>query len=321
MKQYLDLLRDIKENGILQENRTGTDSISVFGRQIRFNLEDGFPLLTTKKLHTKSIIYELLWFLGIHMKDERYKDLLLTNVKYLKDNGVSIWDEWADKDGNLGKVYGYQWTNWDVINYVEHGQSEKYFINQIDNIIDQLKNNPNSRRIIVSAWNPGQLNEMNLPPCHYGFQCDSVKMKDSERYIKWIEYKKINRIEDSGMSSEDAMKHYNFPTRKLSLMWNQRSCDTFLGIPYNIASYAFLTHMLAMVTNHIPYEVIGNLGNTHLYMNHMEYVNKQLEREIKQLPTLKINRKVTDIYDFKFEDFEIIDYDPYPNWKNVPIAV
>jgi len=246
---------------------------------------------------------------------------LLTNVKYLKDNGVSIWDEWADKDGNLGKVYGYQWTNWDVINYVEHGQSEKYFINQIDNIIDQLKNNPNSRRIIVSAWNPGQLNEMNLPPCHYGFQCDSVKMKDSERYIKWIEYKKINRIEDSGMSSEDAMKHYNFPTRKLSLMWNQRSCDTFLGIPYNIASYAFLTHMLAMVTNHIPYEVIGNLGNTHLYMNHMEYVNKQLEREIKQLPTLKINRKVTDIYDFKFEDFEIIDYDPYPNWKNVPIAV
>jgi thymidylate synthase len=326
MKQYLDLLRDIKENGVLQENRTGTDSISVFGRQIRFNLEDGFPLLTTKKLHTKSIIYELLWFLGIHMKDERYKDLPLTNIKYLKDNGVSIWDEWADKDGNLGKIYGYQWTNWDKYKYVKTFGSSDYDIknspiNQIDNIIDQLKNNPNSRRIIVSAWNPGQLDEMNLPPCHYGFQCDSVKMKDSERYMKWIEYQKIHRLEDTGMSAEAAMDHYNFPTRKLSLMWNQRSCDTFLGIPYNIASYAFLTHMLAMVTNHIPYEVIGNLGNTHLYMNHMEYVNKQLEREIKQLPTLKINRKVTDIYDFKFEDFEIIDYDPYPNWKNVPIAV
>ena len=332
MKQYLDLLKDIKQNGELQENRTGTDTIAVFGREVRFNMNDGFPVLTTKKVHTKSILYELFWFLGNHMKDERYKDLPRTNIKYLKDNGVTIWDEWADKDGNLGPVYGYQWTHWDTNKEISirdgsypNGEYKWRYeykgINQIENLINTLKNNPNSRRLIVSAWNVTDIDKMNLPPCHYNFECFSIEMNKTERYYKWLDYQKIHRLEDTGMSAEGAMQHYNFPTRKLSLKWNQRSVDTFLGLPFNITSYAFLLYMLSEVTNHIPNELIGSLGNTHLYVNHLSYVEEQLKRIPKQLPILKIKRKVTDINDFKFEDFELINYNPEPNWKNVPIAI
>ena len=332
MKQYLELLKDIKENGELQENRTGINTKVVFGREIRFNMNDGFPLLTTKKLHIKSVLYELFWILGNHMKDERYKDLPITNIKYLNDNGVKIWDEWADKDGNLGPVYGHQWIHWDTNKEISirdgiypNGEFKWRFeyqgINQINEVINTLKNNPNSRRLLVNAWNVGEIDKMNLPPCHYGFECFSIEMNKAERYKRWLEYRKDHKLEDMGMSAEGAMQHYNFPTRKLSLKWNQRSIDTFLGLPFNIASYAFLLHMLAMVTNHIPNELIGHLGNTHLYVNHLEYVDKQLQRTPKQLPILKINRNVTDINDFKFEDFEIINYNPESNWKNVPIAV
>lgn len=317
MKQYLDLLRDIKENGIQKTNRTGTDTISVFGRQIRFNIEDGvIPLLTTKKIHTKSVIHELLWFLGNHMKMYEYKNLPMTNTRYLTDNGVSIWNEWADENGDLGKIYGYQWTKWNKINVL--GQTE--YINQIDNLINDLINNPDSRRLMVTAWNPSQLYEMNLPPCHYGFQCYSVEMDENERFMKFIRFKEGKPFKLDG-NLMTAMDKEGFPRRKLSLMWNQRSVDTFLGLPFNIASYSILTYMLAMVTNHYPHEVIGNLGDTHLYVDHIKYVDEQLQRKPKNLPQIVINRKVSNIYDFKFEDFKIVNYDPFPNWKGVPIAV
>ena len=330
MRQYLDLLKDIKEHGETQENRTGTDTIAVFGREIRFDMSDGFPLLTTKKVHIKSILHELLWFLGNHMKDTRYKNLPMTNIKYLNDNGVTIWDEWADKEGNLGPVYGKQWTKWFAPECIEQnvnkdgtscGEWTEKNINQIEVLINTLKNNPNSRRLIVNAWNVGDLDKMKLPPCHYGFECFSIEMNKAERYNRCLEYQRVHRLEDTGMSAEGAMSHYNFPTRKLSLKWNQRSVDTFLGLPFNIASYAFLLHMLAEVTNHIPNELIGSLGNTHLYVNHLSYIDEQLKRIPKQLPKLRIKRKMTDINDFKFDDFEIVDYNPEPNWKNVPIAV
>lgn len=321
MKQYLNLLADIRDNGIIKTNRTGTDTLSVFGRQLRFDLNEGFPLLTTKKIFIKGVLYELFWFLGIHMKDEQYKNVgknPITNTKYLKDNGVSIWDEWADEEGDLGKVYGHQWTNWEY--YHKDKVLIKEYINQIDTLINDLKNNPDSRRLMVSAWNPGQLKEMNLPPCHYGFQCYSVDMGIIERQVKWNEYAKNNSLDITGMSNDQAMKHYNFPKRKLTLMWNQRSVDTFLGLPFNIASYAFLTHMLADVTNHVVDELVCNLGDTHLYVNHMEYVEKQLLRKPRNLSKLKMVKR-NSIYDYKFEDFDIKDYDPYKNWKNVPIAI
>ena len=332
MKQYLDLLRDIKENGELQENRTGTNTIAVFGREIRFNMSDGFPILTTKKIHIKSVLYELFWILGNHMKDDKYKNLPITNIKYLNDNGVTIWNEWADKDGNLGPVYGHQWIHWDTNKQISirdgsypNGEFKWRFeyqgINQISELINKLKNNPNSRRLLVSAWNVGELDKMNLPPCHYGFECFSIEMNKAERYTRWLAYRKNHKVEDTGMSAEGAMDYYNFPKRKLSLKWNQRSIDTFLGLPFHITSYAFLLHMLAMVTNHIPNELIGHLGNTHLYVNHMKYVDEQLQRIPKQLPVLKIKREVTDINDFKFEDFELVNYVSDLNWKNVPIAV
>lgn len=309
MKQYLDLLKDVKENGVEKEDRTGTGTKSVFGRQIRFDLNEGFPLLTTKKIHTKSIIYELLWFL----KGD-------TNVKFLKENGVTIWDEWADENGDLGKIYGYQWTKWDR-NITIKEVIIKEHVNQIDNIINDLKKNPDSRRIMVTAWNPAQLDQMNLPPCHYGFQCYSEIMSPMERYNRFNEYTRDNSLDVTGMSTDQAMEYYNFPKRKLSLMWNQRSIDIFLGLPFNISSYAFLTHMLSQVTNHCVGELIGNLGDTHIYNNHMVYVDEQITRIPKKLPRLMLNRKIKNIYDFKFEDFEIIGYDSYPNWKNVPIAI
>jgi thymidylate synthase len=264
MKQYLDLLSHVKKNGIKKEDRTGTGTLSVFGYQMRFNLADGFPLLTTKKIHLKSVIHELLWFLSGE-----------TNIKYLKDNSVSIWDEWADTNGDLGPVYGHQWRSWDTAS----GES----VDQIAQLIDQLKNNPDSRRLIVSAWNVGALAEMKLPPCHAFFQFYVAK-------------------------------------KKLSCQLYQRSADIFLGVPFNIASYALLTMMVAEVCNLEYGEFVHTLGDAHIYINHLDQVNEQLERAPKPLPQMKINRKIKNIFDFKYDDFELIGYDPYPLIK-APVAV
>ena len=261
MKQYLELLKRITTEGVRKEDRTGTGTISVFGHQMRFNLEDGFPLLTTKKLHLKSIIHELLWFL----KGD-------TNVKYLQENGVRIWNEWADENGDLGHVYGYQWRSWPDYNGGH--------IDQISEVIDQIKNNPNSRRIIVNAWYVADLGNMNLPPCHMFFQ-------------------------------------FYVADGKLSLQMYQRSADTFLGVPFNIASYALLLMMVAQVTGLKPGEFIHTTGDTHLYLNHLEQVELQLSREPRALPKMKINPDVKSIFDFKYEDFELVDYDPHPHIKGV----
>ena len=261
MKQYLDLLNRILTEGVRKEDRTGTGTISVFGHQMRFNLEDGFPLLTTKKLHLKSIIHELLWCL----KGD-------TNVKYLQENGVRIWNEWADENGDLGHIYGYQWRSWPDYNGGH--------IDQISEVIDQIKNNPDSRRIIVNAWNVADLGNMNLPPCHMFFQ-------------------------------------FYVANGKLSLQMYQRSADTFLGVPFNIASYALLLMMMAQVTGLKPGEFIHTTGDTHLYVNHLEQVQLQLTREPRALPKMKINPDVKSIFDFKYEDFELVDYDPHPHIKGV----
>lgn len=304
MLQYLELLKDIKDNGRIKTDRTGTGTISVFGRYFRHNLQQGFPLLTTKKLHMKSIIGELLWFIGCHMKDDRYKNLPKTNTRYLNDNGISIWNEWQDQDGNLGNVYGKNYTNWQTTDGRE--------INQISEIINQLKTNPDSRRMMVSAWNVGELDKMALPPCHYGYQVYSHEMTPSERFNAYS-----NQCNVNGLIIGDVP--VDFPYRKLSLKWSQRSVDTFLGLPFNIASYALLTHILAQETNHVVGELIGDLGDVHIYSNHINYVVEQLQRQPHQLPEIKINKK--SIYDYEITDFEILNYISYPNWKNVPIAV
>ena len=259
MKQYHDLLQHILENGVKKEDRTGTGTISVFGYQMRFDLNEGFPALTTKKLHLRSIIHELLWFL----KGE-------TNIQYLKDNNVSIWDEWADENGNLGPVYGSQWRSWPT--------ADGRHIDQIKQVIDQLKNNPDSRRIIVSAWNVGEIENMKLPPCHAFFQ-------------------------------------FYVAEGKLSCQLYQRSADTFLGVPFNIASYALLTMMMAQVCGLQPGDFVHTLGDAHLYSNHLEQASLQLTRDFRPLPTMKINPEVKDIFDFKFEDFELVGYDPHPHIK------
>ena len=259
MKQYLNLLDHILENGTQKGDRTGTGTISTFGHQMRFDLSEGFPCLTTKKLHLRSIIHELLWFL----KGD-------TNIQYLKDNGVRIWDEWADKNGDLGPVYGYQWRSWPSPN----GES----VDQIKKLVYSLKNNPNSRRHIVSAWNPSFVDDMALPPCHCLFQ-------------------------------------FYVADGKLSCQLYQRSADTFLGVPFNIASYALLTLMLAQVCDLEPGEFIHSFGDVHIYNNHIEQSKLQLTREPRKLPTMKINPDVKDLFEFKFEDFELVDYDPYPHIK------
>lgn len=259
MRQYLDLMERILDEGVKKEDRTGTGTISVFGHQMRFELSEGFPCLTTKKLHLKSIIHELLWFL----KGE-------TNIAYLKENGVKIWDEWADEDGNLGPVYGSQWRSWPT----PDGQH----IDQITNILDQLKNNPDSRRIIVSAWNVAEIENMALPPCHAFFQ-------------------------------------FYVADGKLSCQLYQRSADVFLGVPFNIASYALLTLMVAQVTGLQPGDFVHTLGDAHLYSNHIEQAKLQLTRDTRSLPKMKINPAVKDLFDFKFEDFELTDYDPHPHIK------
>lgn len=259
MKQYLDLLRYILKNGTRKDDRTGTGTTSCFGYQMRFDLSEGFPLLTTKKVHLKSIIHELLWFLNGD-----------TNVKYLQDNGVRIWNEWADADGNLGHIYGYQWRSWP--------DYEGGHIDQIKEVIETIKNNPDSRRIIVSAWNVGDIKNMNLPPCHAFFQ-------------------------------------FYVADGKLSLQLYQRSADTFLGVPFNIASYALLTMMVAQVCGLEPGDFIHTFGDVHIYNDHREQVELQLTRTPRRLPRMKINPKVKDIFAFKFEDFELEDYDPYPTIK------
>jgi len=264
MKQYHDLLKHILENGTKKTDRTGTGTISVFGYQMRFNLQEGFPLVTTKKVHTKSIIHELLWFI----KGE-------TNTAYLKENGVSIWDEWADENGDLGPVYGKQWRSWEAPN----GQ----VIDQLKDVLNQLKKSPDSRRIIVSAWNVGELSQMALMPCHAFFQ-------------------------------------FYVADNKLSCQLYQRSADVFLGVPFNIASYALFTMMVAQECGLEAHEFIWTGGDTHIYSNHLEQVEKQLSREPRKLPKMTLNPDVKSIFDFKFEDFTLSDYDPYPGIK-APVAI
>ena len=259
MIQYLDLLKHVMENGVQKHDRTGTGTKSVFGYQMRFNMEEGFPLLTTKKLHIRSILHELLWFL----KGE-------TNLKYLHENGVSIWDEWADEKGDLGPIYGYQWRSWPSFDGKQ--------VDQISNVIDSIKKNPDSRRMIVSAWNVAAIPEMKLPPCHILFQ-------------------------------------FYVADGRLSCQLYQRSADIFLGVPFNIASYAFLLKMIAQVTGLKAGDFVHTLGDAHIYLNHMEQVNTQLSRKPKLLPKLDINPDVKNIFDFKFDDFLIRDYDPYPRIK------
>ena len=262
MKQYLDLLERVLKEGTRKDDRTGTGIISIFGHQMRFNLEEGFPLLTTKKLHLRSIIHELLWFLQGD-----------TNVKYLQENGVRIWNEWADPEtGDLGHIYGYQWRSWP--------DYKGGHIDQIKEVVDTIKHNPNSRRIIVSAWNVADLNNMNLPPCHAFFQF---------------------YVADS----------------RLSLQLYQRSADCFLGVPFNIASYALLLQMMAQVTGLKAGDFVHTLGDTHIYTNHLEQVQLQLTREPRPLPTMCINPDVKDIFSFKYEDFQLEGYDPHPHIKGV----
>ena len=312
-KTYHNLLEDIMTNGHEKGDRTGTGTKSVYGRQIRFNMEDGFPMLTTKKLHLKSIIHELIWFL----KGD-------TNIKYLNDNGVTIWNEWADEKGDLGPVYGKQWVNWGGydINSGEEIPGLNKGINQIENAINRLQSHPDCRRILVTALNVSEMPAMKLPPCHYGFQLWTREMSEDERKQYWCKVTNKQYPWFTEKLDMNGLDKLGCPRRKISLMWNQRSVDTFLGLPFNIASYALLLHMFAQQVNMIPDELIGNLGDTHLYSNHYEYVKKQLERDTMKhkAPKLKLN-KADDIFSYKFEDFEIVEYECEPNWKNVPIAI
>ncbi|UUO06640.1 thymidylate synthase [Blastopirellula sp. J2-11] len=264
MRQYLDLMQRILDEGVRKEDRTGTGTLSVFGHQMRFRLADGFPAVTTKKLHLRSIIHELLWFLQGE-----------TNVAYLRENKVSIWDEWADEAGELGPVYGYQWRSWPT--------PDGGHIDQIANLVEQIKTNPDSRRLIVSAWNVADVPRMKLPPCHLLFQ-------------------------------------FYVAEGKLSCQLYQRSADVFLGVPFNIASYALLTMMVAQVTGLEPGDFVHTFGDAHLYLNHMDQTQLQLSREPRPLPTMRINPAVTDLLKFRFEDFELVDYDPHPH-ISAPVAV
>lgn len=264
MQQYLDLMRHVRDNGTKKEDRTGTGTVSVFGHQMRFDLSEGFPLVTTKRIHLRSIIHELLWFLQGD-----------TNIRYLKENGVSIWDEWADENGELGPVYGSQWRSWPT----PDGQH----IDQIAQVIDQIKNTPDSRRIIVSAWNVAEVNNMALPPCHAFFQ-------------------------------------FYVADGKLSCQLYQRSADIFLGVPFNIASYALLTQMMAQVCDLKAGDFVHTLGDAHLYLNHLEQTDLQLSREPHALPQMKLNPEIKSLFDFTYDDFELVNYDYHPHIK-APVAV
>ena len=264
MKQYLDLMGHVRHNGVRKEDRTGTGTLSVFGHQMRFNLEHGFPLVTTKKVHLRSIIHELLWFLQGD-----------GNIRYLKEHGVSIWDEWADENGDLGPIYGVQWRSWPT--------ADGRTIDQIQTVVDQIRNTPDSRRIIVNAWNVGEIDNMALPPCHTMFQ-------------------------------------FYVAEGRLSCQLYQRSADIFLGVPFNIASYALLTLMLAQVCDLEPGDFVHTLGDAHLYMNHLEQADRQLGREPYPLPRMKLNPEVRSVFDFRHEDFELIGYEHHPHIK-APVAV
>ena len=264
MKQYLDLLRHIRANGVMKEDRTGTGTQSVFGYQMRFDLSEGFPLLTTKKVHLKSIIYELLWFIAGD-----------TNVKYLQDHGVTIWDEWADENGDLGPVYGHQWRSWPA--------PDGRVIDQLSMVIDTIRRNPDSRRMLVTAWNPAEVDKMALPPCHCLFQ-------------------------------------FYVADGKLSCQLYQRSADVFLGVPFNIASYALLTMMIAQVCGLEPGEFVHTTGDTHIYRNHFDQVATQLSRDPRPLPRMRLNPEVKSLFDFRYEDFALEGYDPWPAIK-APVAV
>ncbi len=283
MKQYLDLLQHVLDHGTVREDRTGTGTVGVFGYQMRFPLADGFPVMTTKKLHLRSIIHELLWFLRGD-----------TNIKYLKDNGVSIWDEWADKDGNLGPVYGSQWRSW------PDGRGGT--IDQIAGVVEEIKRNPYSRRLMVTAWNPAEIQDMALPPCHCLFQF----------YVDKLDV-------DTSISSGDNVSTYqriNQPARgRLSCQLYQRSADIFLGVPFNIASYALLTMMVAQVCGLEPGDFVHTFGDAHIYSNHLDQVRLQLTREPRPLPTMRLNPDVHDIFSFRYEDFTLEGYDPHPHIK------
>jgi thymidylate synthase len=259
MKQYLDLMRHVRDNGIRKADRTGTGTVSVFGHQMRFDLGKGFPLVTTKKIHLRSIIHELLWFLSGD-----------TNIRYLQDNNVSIWDEWADDNGDLGPVYGYQWRSWPA--------ADGSHVDQISQVIEQIKNNPDSRRIIVSAWNVGEIGNMALPPCHAFFQ-------------------------------------FYVADGRLSCQLYQRSADIFLGVPFNIASYALLLMMMAQVTGLKAGDFVHTFGDAHLYLNHLEQAELQLSRTPRTLPVMRLNPDIDNLFDFSFDDFELLDYDPHPHIK------
>lgn len=259
MKQYLDLMRHVRDNGIRKADRTGTGTVSVFGHQMRFDLDEGFPLVTTKKVHLRSIIHELLWFL----KGD-------TNIRYLHDNNVTIWDEWADDNGDLGPVYGYQWRSWPA--------ADGSHVDQISQVIEQIKNNPDSRRIIVSAWNVGEIENMALPPCHAFFQ-------------------------------------FYVADGRLSCQLYQRSADIFLGVPFNIASYALLLMMMAQVTGLKAGDFVHTFGDAHLYLNHLEQAELQLSRAPRALPVMRLNPDIDNLFDFSFDDFELLDYDPHPHIK------
>lgn len=346
MKQYLALMQDILDNGVVKKDRTGVGTLSVFGRQLRFDLKEGFPLVTTKKVHLKSIIHELLWFLNGD-----------TNVKYLQENGVKIWNEWANEEGDLGPVYGHQWREWmdtkmvylwderskDVLRergyrYVgtiaKDNPEESIVIyrkshDQISKVIQQLREDPDSRRIIVSAWNVGDLDDMALNPCHNYFQFYTTEMTLLER-LDWYEVNEPEKfasaplINHEDIDNEERLHEIldreGIPRRKLSCFYMMRSNDVFLGLPFNIASYALLTHMIAQQLNMVPDELVYSGVDVHLYSNHLEQAKLQLAREPYPLPKLVIKRKPDSIFDYKYEDFELVGYQPHPHIA-APVAV
>lgn len=339
MKQYLALMQDILDNGVVKKDRTGVGTLSVFGRQLRFDLKEGFPLVTTKKVHLKSIIHELLWFLNGD-----------TNVKYLQENGVKIWNEWSDEEGNLGPVYGKQWREWrdcKVVECHDVGRTQqlmqrgyKYIGNmkedgttylvyekphdQISKVIQQLREDPDSRRIIVSAWNVADLDDMALNPCHNYFQFYTTEMTVLER-LNWFEENEPEKFANTPLSNDEKVLHETLdregvPRRKLSCFYMMRSNDVALGKPFNIASYALLTHMVAQQVNMVPDELVYSGVDVHLYLNHLEQIKLQLTREPYPLPKLVIKRKPDSIFDYKYEDFEVVGYQSHPHIA-MPVAV
>ncbi|EGP3924070.1 thymidylate synthase [Escherichia coli] len=339
MKQYLALMQDILDNGVVKKDRTGVGTLSVFGRQLRFDLKEGFPLVTTKKVHLKSIIHELLWFLNGD-----------TNVKYLQENGVRIWNEWSDEEGNLGPVYGKQWREWrdcKVVECHDVGRTQqlmqrgyKYIGNmkedgttylvyekahdQISKVIQQLREDPDSRRIIVSAWNVADLDDMALNPCHNYFQFYTTEMTVLER-LNWFEENEPEKFANTPLSNDEKVLHETLdregvPRRKISCFYMMRSNDVALGKPFNIASYALLTHMVAQQVNMVPDELVYSGVDVHLYLNHLEQIKLQLTREPYPLPKLVIKRKPDSIFDYKYEDFEVVGYQSHPHIA-MPVAV